>query len=289
MENLQWFPGHMAKTMRELQDALRLCDLVVEVCDARIPISSRNPDLGRLCQDKPKLLVLNKKDLADPAVTQSWLAKCESALAIDSRQRSQVRQLETSLLHLGQPILEKARSRGRRDRSLRVLICGIPNSGKSTLINALSGRKKARTANEPGVTRSLQWVRINPQLDLLDSPGLLPTKIDNRESQIYLAACAAIKDRLFSAPDLAGLLLLHLFRLYPDQISDLLTGASDLPEIGQDSPESEGLKLLSLCAQQYAFVTNGGELDLERAGTYVLKAFRSGKWGRLSLEWPERA
>lgn len=292
MANIQWYPGHMAKTMRALREELSLCDTVLELCDARAPLSSRNPRLAEAIGEKKRILLLGKADLADPQATQAWLdafhAQGLAAYALDSRQMSRARQLQTILVEDHQEIIARARARGRLTRPIRLIVAGIPNVGKSTLINSLLGRRKAQTANRPGVTRSFQWLKAGTTLELLDSPGLLWPKLDTRQAQIVLGAIAAIKDDIMPLEELAGELLLHLQSRYPQLLSERLQ--VDLP-----SPEScsalswqeQANACLAAYARRYAFLLQGGTADLARSARHILKSFREGSWGRLSLEIPE--
>lgn len=287
MPQIQWYPGHMAKTMRELKEKLNLCDCVLEVCDARIPSSSRNPFLQELLQHKQKIVILNKGDLADPRATELWLSEYrkreEPALAGDARSKSFADLIRRKALELNREVLERARARGRVTRPVRLLVVGIPNSGKSTLINTLCGKHSAQTSNRPGVTRSLSWLKAGTDLLLLDSPGVLWPKLESRHEQLALGACAAIKDDIMPLQELASELLYMLYRMYPEKILDLSGSASSyLPE----DPLASGKYLLEQYGLQRKHISQGGVPDLERSARTCLKEFRSGEMGRLSLELP---
>ncbi len=288
MAVIQWFPGHMAKTINELREAIKLCDLVIEVCDARIVPSSRNPILDELIAGKRRIIALNKSDLSDPKVNELWLdffaQNEETAIAIDARKKNEGKRIERLALTMTQDILERARERGRKTRPIRLLVAGIPNSGKSTLINSLIGKKKAQTANKPGVTRQLQWLKFGSTLQLLDSPGLLWPKLESREEQIALGACAAIKDEIMPQQELAAELLLLLIERYPLEIKE---------QFGLDLAQHEGLSKAELgqaflkhIAKDKAFIQQAGIENIDRAARFVLKSFRDGTMGNLSIEWP---
>lgn len=291
MAQFQWFPGHMAKTLRELKELLKLCDLIIEVCDSRIVSSGRNPLIDELSSGKPRIIVLNKEDLADPQVSSLWLeqfkAAGEEAILLDARNARQVKNLQNLSKKLCQAPIARAKARGRRNYTARVLVLGIPNCGKSTLINSLVGKRKAETANKPGVTRNLKWWKLGAELQLLDSPGLLWPKIDKRDQAIKLGACAAIKDEVMPRVELAGELVLLLFKLYPmlkaEKFSLLALDENDLA--GMSKAEQANFYLEHI-AKNYGFIQHDGKSDLNRTAVFILKQFRSAKLGRLSLDWP---
>lgn len=291
MAQVQWFPGHMAKTIKQLEETIKVCDMVLEVCDARIPNSSRNPILDDLAQGKERIIVLNKADLADPNVTQAWLdyyaQDGQNAIAIDARNKNDIRALKKQINDQTKNIVEKAKARGRRNRPVRLLVAGVPNSGKSTLINTLIGKKKAQTANKPGVTRSLQWLKLEGQLQLLDSPGLLWPKLETRQEQISLGSCAAVRDDIMPREELAGELLLRLKDLYPEIMEIELGLHKPVDEAQKEVTEQErALLALTTVAERFHMTKQAGEADLLRTAQFVLKQFRDGVWGQLSLESP---
>lgn len=275
-----WFPGHMARTLREIKEMLKQVDLVIETCDARIPAASRNPELLRLIRGKPCLLVLNKEDLADPAVTRLWLEHFKSqgfeALPCNSIRRSSLKQVVLSARRLTQEKTERALAKGRIFRPIRILVAGIPNTGKSTLINALSARKAAPTADKPGVTRQLSWIKAGP-LELLDSPGVLWPRIDSQVRQRHLAATGAIKDNLLSSEDIARQTLDELCQLYPDLIRQRYL----------IDPQEDRLDRLEQAARNRGCLMSGGRADIDRFAAVFLDELRGGRIGRISLERPQ--
>ncbi|NLO37520.1 MAG: ribosome biogenesis GTPase YlqF [Clostridiaceae bacterium] len=277
-----WFPGHMAKALREMKEMLKQVDLVIETCDARIPAASRNPELVRLIQNKPSLLVLNKEDLADPAVTRLWLEQFASqgleALPCSSIRRLGCKQIVLAAKRLTQDKTDRALAKGRIFRPVRILVAGIPNTGKSTLINALSSRKAAQTADKPGVTRQLSWIKAGP-LELLDSPGVLWPRIDSQLQQRHLAATGAIKDNLLSGEDIARQTLEELCRLYPDLIRQRF----------RIDPLAADLDRLEQAAVSRGCLMSGGRADIERFAALFLDELRGGRIGRISLEKPGAA
>ena len=293
MTSIQWYPGHMAKTMHTLHEQLSRCDTVLELCDARAPLSSRNPQLVQAVGEKKRILLLGKADLADPLVTRAWLdafrAEGQTAYALDGRQMKQTRELQKILFEAHREILARAQARGRLNRPIRLMVAGIPNVGKSTLINSLLGRKKAQTANRPGVTRSFQWLKAGSGLELLDSPGLLWPKLDTRTAQISLGAIAAIKDDIMPLEELAGELLLLLHGRYPQLLCKRLQLPLPAPETwALLSQQEQSSACLEAYARRYSFLLQGCAADLPRSARHILKAFREGAWGPLSLEVPDK-
>ncbi len=282
-QTVNWFPGHMAKTLRTIGEKLRLVDAVIETCDARIPMSSRNPELDKLIGDKPRLLLLGKEDLADPAVTAEWIAYFKhmgiSAVACDNTKRSGVERIRKACLEMSADRISRAHEKGRVFRPARAMVVGIPNTGKSTLINSLSGRAAARTEDRPGVTRAPQWVRTTDGLELMDMPGVLWPALGERTRQLHLAATGAIKDDILDVEEIAEDTLATLIRLYPAAVVERYK-ADDL-----ELPIHEQLDEL---ARKRGCILSGGRVDRARFATLLLDEFRSGRIGRLSLESPEQ-
>lgn len=274
--SLSWYPGHMAKAKRLLQDQLRRADIVVEVCDARIPVSSRNPDLASLAQNRPRLVVLNKADLADPAQTTRWLAYFaqQHIPALSLNAKANAAALAKVIEKTAQPRVAAAAQRGMR-KTVRVIILGVPNVGKSSLINRLSGRSATSVADRPGVTRALQWVKLTPYLELMDSPGLLWPKLEDQQGARRLAYVGSIKDETLDVYALAS----SLADLLIEQAPHLLVaryGELDVPLRGQALMEA-------LCRAR-GYLVKGNNCDLLRAAVSLLDDFRGGKIGRITLE-----
>ncbi|GHU66289.1 ribosome biogenesis GTPase A [Clostridia bacterium] len=277
--HIQWYPGHMAKARRQLIEQLRRVDAVVELCDARLPRSSRNPDLDTLCSGKHRALVLNKTDLANPDATNAWLSRMQSAGidavsfdALKGRAADVLRVIERASLHA----LERAASRGI-NKTIRVMVVGVPNVGKSAFINRLSGRASARTADRPGVTRAPQWVKVADTLELLDTPGLLWPRLDDRDASRRLAYLGTIRDEILDQESLAEALLGELMETAPDAVR---TRFKLLDDSELSTPDSI---LEAVCAGR-GYMLSGGRLDTARAAAVVLDEFRAGKLGRITLE-----
>ena len=276
---IQWYPGHMAKARRLLTDQLRRVDAVVELCDARLPRSSRNPDLAGIAGNKPRLLVLNKSDLADENATRAWLAAFRSggAEAMSfSAVRGKPRDVAVRLESLCAERLRRSEERGAK-RTLRAMVVGVPNVGKSTFINRINGRPIAETGNKPGVTRANQWIRVTPYLELLDTPGLLWPRLDDREAAVRLAWLGTIRDEILNTEELAVSLLETLLVRSPGTVRERFRLAD---------PPAGGPELLEAVCRGRGFLLPGGVCDTERGAAAVLDEYRAGKLGRLTLETP---
>lgn len=281
--NIQWFPGHMTKAQRMIEENIKLVDAVCEILDARIPRSSRNPDIDRLAAGKPRLVILNRCDLADPAVTKEWIAHFReqglSVLETDARSGKGISGFSSAVRTLLSDKLAEYERKGQGGRGLKVMILGIPNVGKSTFINKVAGRKAAVAGDKPGVTRGRQWISIDRSLDLLDTPGILWPKFDSQEVGEMLAVTNAIKSDVLDRETLAANFMLRLREMYPDAISE---------RYGIDpNGEENGFELLEQAAKRRGFLISKGEYDIERMANTLLDEYHSGKLGRLSLERPE--
>lgn len=278
--NIQWFPGHMAKAERMIAANMKLVDAVCEVIDARIPVSSRNPDVDRLSRGKPRVVVLNRADQADPRETSRWSAlfraSASAALATDSKNGAGVGDFPAALREALKDKLAQYAAKGQGGRTLRCMVLGIPNVGKSAFINRVAGRRAAAASDRPGVTRGKQWVSVGRGLELLDTPGILWPRFDSREAGENLAATGAIRDDILDRETLAAHLLLRLARLYPAA----LEARYKLRLEGEPS----GSDLLEEAAKNRGFLLRGGALDLERMAAVLLDEFRGGKLGRITLE-----
>lgn len=283
--NIQWFPGHMTKARRMIEENLSMVDAVCEILDARIPYSSRNPDIDRLAGDKPSLVILNRVDLADPQMTARWRKYFESrGLAIletDAKSGKGVGSFAPAVRRLLKDKLAAYEAKGQVGRPLRVMILGIPNVGKSTFINRVAGRKAAIAGDKPGVTRGKQWINIDQGLDLLDTPGILWPKFDSQEVGEMLAITNAIKADVLDKETLGANFMLRLRELYPKAIEERYKFVPD--------PDMNGFELLEQAAKKRGFLVSRGEYDIERMANTLLGEYHDGKLGRLTLEAPPDA
>ena len=290
--SIQWFPGHMAKTRRIMQSNLKLVDVVVEITDARIPYSSRNPEMDRLVGSKPRLLLLNKADSADETVTSMWLDYYKrngiTAIATDCRSGKNVNRFQAALKELMKDKLAQWEAHGMTGRPIRLMIVGIPNVGKSSFINRLAGAKRAKVEDRPGVTRGKQWVTLEDDLELLDMPGVLWPKFEDKRVGEMLAFTGAVKDNIMDMEYLACRFLEFMNAEYPELITDRYgIETDDIPENDDDTISCvQGFEILERIGRKRGFLISGGEINTERAAITVMDEFRSGKLGRLSLERP---
>ncbi|MBR6951523.1 MAG: ribosome biogenesis GTPase YlqF [Oscillospiraceae bacterium] len=280
--NIQWFPGHMTKARRMMAENVKLVDAVCEIADARIPVSSRNPDLDDICGARPRLLILNRIDQADPELTEEWLRffrqRHVAVLPTDCRTGKGTRGFSTAVKQVLEDRIRSLEEKGQTGRCLRVMIVGIPNVGKSSFINRVANRKAAQTSDRPGVTRGKQWIRVNDGLELLDTPGVLWPRFENRIVGEHLAYTGAIRDQILDGVSLAGNLLLLLRDRYPDRVREryrIDPGDSD-----------SGFELLEKAGRKRGCLVSGGQVDLERIAAVVLDEFRGGKLGLITLETP---
>lgn len=281
--NIQWFPGHMTKAQRMIEENLKMVDAVCELLDARIPRASRNPDIDRLAGDKPRLIILNRIDLADPAITARWKKYYEarglSVLETDAKSGKGVSGFAPAVRRLLADKLKEYESKGQVGRTLRVMILGIPNVGKSTFINKVAGRKAAIAGDRPGVTRGKQWINIDSGLDLLDTPGILWPRFDSQEVGEMLAITNAIKADVLDKETLGANFMLRLREMYPKAIEERYKFTPD--------PDMNGFELLEQAARKRGFLVSRGEYDIERMANTLLGEYHEGKLGRLSLEAPD--
>lgn len=276
---IQWYPGHMKKTQRIIEENLKLVDIVIELLDARIPASSANPMLAEIIQEKPRLIVLNKSDLADANMTKQWLAyflgRGIKACSVDSVMGQGTKQLVKIAEELARPKTDRFVKNGGRPRAARCMILGIPNVGKSSLINRLAGAARTKTANKPGVTRAKQWIKIGSNLDLLDTPGILWPKFEDQTVGIKLAFTGAISDEIYDRESVVKLLLETLQHSYADRLKERFK----LQEVPNDS-----VLLLEAIGRKRGCLVKGGHIDHEKAQQIVLTEFRSGKLGLVTLD-----
>ena len=275
MEHINWYPGHMKKTRELIQENLKLVDVCVEVLDARIPISSRNPILAELTQSKTRIIVLNKSDLADEAKTAEWTKKLQESASYVLAMNCNTGAGAASLLRLLEKIRDEKNEGRERQRDLRLMIVGIPNVGKSSLINRLTGKKAAKTGNKPGVTRGKQWISLGEHMMMLDTPGILWPKFEDPKVGLNLAFCGSIKDEIMDLETLGMELTGVLARDYPD----LLSARYKLDEIAETPLEN-----MENVARKRGFILPGKRIDYERTARTVIDEFRAGTIGRITLE-----
>ncbi len=301
--DIQWYPGHMTKARRQMEEDLKLVDLIIELVDARIPFSSRNPDIRDLGRSKGRLILLNKADLADEEKNRRWMdayrAQGAQVLLADSRSRASLRQVQPLVQEACREKLERDRRRGILNRPIRAMVCGIPNVGKSTFINSIAGRASAKTGNRPGVTRGKQWIRLNRQLELLDTPGILWPRFDDPLAGERLAMIGSVNDNILNTEELALRLIAFLNEHYPGAIPERYGTApaeAAMPEEGTDRAESEPredmplspeAEILRHIAEARNCVLRGGGTDWAKASGILLDDFRGGALGRISLEEPQ--
>ena len=284
MQNIQWFPGHMTKTKRKIQSSLKLVDAVAEIIDARIPISSRNPDLAQIIQSKPRLVLLNKCDMANQTATKMWIEHFKrqgiTAIAIDCKSSRGLNQFAPAVNKVLAQRLEKLKSKGMINPMLRIMIVGIPNVGKSSFINRIAKQNRAKVEDRPGVTRGNQWYTIAKNLEMLDTPGVLWPKFDDKIVGEHLAFTGAVKDQILDIELLAVRLLDFLKKLKPkDFIERFKLEDADIENI-------ESYELLELIGKKRGMLISGGEVNTERAAIMLLDEFRAAKLGRITVEMP---
>ena len=281
--NIQWFPGHMTKAQRMIEDSLKQVDAVCEILDARIPRSSRNPDIDRLAAGKPRLIILNRVDLADPEITSQWRRHFERQgiriIETDAKTGKGVNGFVPALKELLKDKLADYAAKGQINRPMRVMILGIPNVGKSTFINKVAKRRAAVAGDKPGITRGKQWINIEQGLDLLDTPGILWPKFDSQEVGEMLAITNAIKADVLDKETLGANFMLRLRDMYPEALTERYKFVPDR--------DMNGFELLEEAAKKRGFLLSKGEYDIERMANTLLGEYHDGKLGRISLERPE--
>lgn len=279
--NFQWYPGHMTRAKRQMQEDMKLIDLVIELVDARIPLSSRNPDIDELGKNKYRLILMNKADLADSRRTDEWNSFFKGrgyyVVNLDARSRAGMKSITDLIMQACSEKIERDRKRGIKNRPVRAMVVGIPNVGKSTFINSYAGRACAKTGNKPGVTKGKQWIRLSKDVELLDTPGILWPKFEDQTVGLRLALVGSIKDELLNTDELAVELIGFLREAYPG----ILKERYGTEETGTDAG------LLMRLAKNRGCVGRGGETDYSRAAALLIDEFRSGRLGRITLERPE--
>lgn len=279
--HFQWYPGHMTKAKRAMQEDIKLIDVVIELVDARIPVSSKNPDIDTLAGGKSRILLMNKSDMADPSMLDAWIRYYEKkgylAMAVNSKKRNELKQVNALIQKACKEKIERDRKRGILNRPVRAMIVGIPNVGKSTFINSFAGKACAKTGNKPGVTKGKQWIRLNKQVELLDTPGILWPKFEDQMVGQHLAFIGSIKDELIQSVELALDLIEFLVDRYPGILGDVY-------EV-EENPDSAAV--LEAVANNRGCRKKGDELDYEKAAFLLLDDFRNGRLGRITIERPE--
>lgn len=279
--HFQWYPGHMTKAKRMMQENIKLIDLVIELVDARIPLSSRNPDIDELGKNKARLILLNKADLAEDRWNDAWIRYFEEkgfhAVKVNSRKGGGMKSIHNVIQEACREKIERDRKRGILNRPVRAMVVGIPNVGKSTFINSLAGKACAKTGNKPGVTKGKQWIRLNKQVELLDTPGILWPRFEDQAVGLRLAYIGSIKDEILNTEELAAELIGFMQEHY----------AGVLEEKYQISPVADPYGMLNAIAESRHVLGKGNTLDTEKTAQLFLEDFRSGKLGRLTLEYPE--
>lgn len=281
--NYQWYPGHMTKAKRMMQEDIKLIDLVIELVDSRVPLSSRNPDIDELGKNKSRLILLNKADLADKAANKKWTEFFQKkgfyVQEVDSRSGAGMKAISSIIQEACKEKIERDLKRGIKNRPVRAMVVGIPNVGKSTFINTYAGKACAKTGNKPGVTKGKQWIRLNKNVELLDTPGILWPKFEDQAVGMRLAMIGSINDDILNIDELA----LELIQYLREQYKGLLEKRYHCDE----SQEKEPVQILEDIARARGCLIKGGELDYAKAAALLMDDFRSGKLGRVTLEFPE--
>jgi ribosome biogenesis GTPase A len=278
--NFQWYPGHMTKAKRQMQEDIKLIDLVIELVDARIPQSSRNPDIDELGKNKYRLILLNKADLADRASTERWSAffreKGYYVIALDARKKNGMKQITDAIMEACKEKIERDKKRGIKNRPVRAMVVGIPNVGKSTFINSYAGKACAKTGNKPGVTKGKQWIRLSKEVELLDTPGILWPKFEDQMVGLRLALIGSINDEILNADEMSLELIKLLTSMYPGMLKERYAVDESV----------EPVQILYGIAENRKCIGKGGELNYSKAAVLLIDDFRSGALGQITLEQP---
>ena len=279
--HFQWYPGHMTKAKRQMQEDIKLIDLVIELVDARIPLSSRNPDIDELGKNKARLIIMNKSDLSDEARNQEWSSYFKSlgyfVVQLDARSKAGMKTVTNVVMDACKEKIERDRKRGIKNRPVRAMVVGIPNVGKSTFINSYAGKACAKTGNKPGVTKGKQWIRLNQNVELLDTPGILWPKFEDQMVGLRLALIGAIKDEILNTDELSIALIKLLKQYYPGILAERYSVKEEV----------EPVQILEGIAANRKCISKGNELDYSKAATLLIDEFRSGKLGKITLEFPK--
>ena len=285
MPDLHWYPGHMTKAVRQMKEDIKLIDVVIELVDARIPVSSRNPDIDSLANGKSRVIVLNKADMADDRATDEWIryykGKDLIAVKLNSRSGNGIKQVKDAIAEAAKAKMERDRARGILNRPVRAIVGGIPNVGKSTFINSFAGRAVTKTGNKPGVTKGKQWIRLNKQVELLDTPGILWPKFEDRMTAEHLAFIGSIRDEVIEKRELSIKFINELEAGY----KGILANYYGFETVNNNENEIDfATQILELIAEKRALIKKGGEVDTDKASVLVLDDFKNGRLGRITLE-----
>ncbi len=286
MPDLHWYPGHMTKAVRQMKEDIKLIDVFIELVDARIPISSRNPDIDELAGNKARVILLNKADMADDRATEGWIKffaeKGMLAVKLNSRSGNGVKDVKSAINEAAKEKMERDRKRGILNRPVRAMVAGIPNVGKSTFINSFAGRAVTKTGNKPGVTKGKQWIRLNKQVELLDTPGILWPKFEDKSIAEHLAFIGSIRDEVIEKRELSIKLISELEKNYGGLIDK--TYGLEKDDVNDESENN--IKILTKLAERRALIKKGGEPDTDKAAYLILDDFKNGRLGKITLEKP---
>ena len=289
--NINWYPGHMAKTRREIIEDLKLIDVVIELLDGRIPISSRNPDIAEITKNKDRIIVLNKSDLSDKKENEKWIKHFKEkgliAIECDSNSGRGINEVLRAIEKIKEKEMQEYASKGRTGRKIRAMILGIPNVGKSSFINRVSKTNRLEVGNKPGVTKKKQWIRINEKIELLDTPGVLWPKFDNEKVALNLAYTGSIKDEILPQTEIAYQLLKYLLENYKGSISERYNLSTEYINkvLNQNQPENFNIyEIMQEIGKKRGAIVSGGQVDDEKVARIILDDFRSGKLGKITLE-----
>ena len=279
--NINWYPGHMAKTKKQIIEDLKLIDIVIEILDARVPLASQNPDIEEIIKDKNKIIVLNKSDLADNNITNRWIDfyknKGIKAIAVESNNSKGIKDVIEAIKLEYESIKEKYMQKGRIGKVIRVMVLGIPNVGKSTFINSIAKRNTAKVGNKPGVTKQKQWIKVTNEIELMDTPGMLWPKLENKDFAMHLAFVGTIGDNAIDKEEIAYYLLEYLIKNYPERIKE---------RFNIELEEKETMDVLEEIARKRGAIISGGNINMQKVSDIILNEFQNGKLGRITIELP---
>lgn len=279
--NINWYPGHMAKTKKQIIEDLKLIDIVIEILDSRVPLASQNPDIEEIVKDKSKIIVLNKADLADNNITNKWIEfyknKGIKAVAVESTNSKGIKDVIEAIKLEYESLKEKYSKKGRIGKAIRVMIVGIPNVGKSTFINSIAKKNTAKVGNKPGVTKQKQWIKVTNEIELMDTPGMLWPKLENKDFAMHLAFVGTIGENAIDKEEIAYYLLEYLIKIYPVRIKE---------RFNIELEEKETIDVLEEIARKRGAIISGGNINMQKVSDIILNEFQNGKLGRITIELP---